>query len=58
MKPLELTTAKYSKEKFGGLGYVTVYDGDAGKSTEPEAKEIFTWCAPNLHPIRNIESTS
>jgi hypothetical protein len=56
MKPLELTKAKYSKEKFGRLGYVTVYDGDAEESTEPEAKEIFTWCAPHSRSIRSILS--
>lgn len=43
MKPLEMIKGKYSKEKFGGLGYVTVYGPEVEKSTEPEYKEIFTW---------------
>jgi hypothetical protein len=48
MKPLELAKAKYSKEKFGGLGYVTVYETEGQNSTEPESKEIFTWYIPPL----------
>lgn len=43
MKPLEMVKARHSKEKFGGLGYVTVYETEASKSAEPEGKEIFTW---------------
>ena len=43
MRPLELAKAKYSKDKFGGLGSVTVYETEAQTSTEPESKEIFTW---------------
>lgn len=50
MKPLEMTKAKYSKDKFGGLGYVTVYESEGEKSAEPEAKEIFTWCVSPLLP--------
>jgi hypothetical protein len=54
IKPLELTKAKYSKEKFGGLGYVTVYEGGVEKSTEPEAKEIFTWYVTlSSHRLQN-----
>lgn len=52
MKPLELTKAKHSREKFSGLGYVTVYqgveksyEGYHKKPTAPESKEIFTWYA-------------
>lgn len=43
MKPREMIKAKYNKEKFGGLGFVTVYAADAESNAEPEAKEIFTW---------------
>jgi hypothetical protein len=43
MKPLEMIKGKYSKNKFGGLGYVTVYEPEGEKSAEPESKEIFTW---------------
>ncbi|TRX91517.1 hypothetical protein FHL15_007522 [Xylaria flabelliformis] len=39
-KPLELIKQTYSKEKFGGLGYVTVHAGD---EKDEKAKEIFTW---------------
>ncbi|KAI8623213.1 CRAL-TRIO domain-containing protein, partial [Xylariaceae sp. FL1651] len=46
MQPLELIKQKYSKEKFGGLGYVTTYSKDEigeGKEKDPQAREIFTW---------------
>jgi phosphatidylinositol transfer protein SFH5 len=43
MKPLEMIKGKYSEIKFGGLGYVTVYEPEGEKSAEPESKEIFTW---------------
>jgi len=55
MKPLELAKAKYSKEKFNGLGYVTVYETKAQKpAADPESKEIFTWCvSPPPPPPRS-----
>ncbi|KAI1324637.1 CRAL-TRIO domain-containing protein [Xylariaceae sp. FL0255] len=40
MKPLELITQKYSKEKFGSLGYVTTYEGG---EKEAGAREVLTW---------------
>ncbi|KAI1736045.1 CRAL-TRIO domain-containing protein [Xylaria scruposa] len=41
-KPLELIKQTYSKEKFGGLGYVTVHATEEGDEKE-KAREIFTW---------------
>lgn len=41
MRPLELIQQSFSKEKFGGLGYVTVHSTEGGE--EDTAKEIFTW---------------
>lgn len=41
MQPLELIKQSFSKEKFGGLGYVTVHSTEGGG--EGTAKEIFTW---------------
>jgi phosphatidylinositol transfer protein SFH5 len=49
MKPLELVKKAYSKDKFGGLGYVTVHGEVEGK------KEIFTW---NIYGnTKSIEAT-
>ncbi|KAI0188192.1 CRAL-TRIO domain-containing protein [Xylaria flabelliformis] len=42
-KPLELIKQTYSKEKFGGLGYVTVHAAEGDEKDEKAAKEIFTW---------------
>ncbi|KAI1174805.1 CRAL-TRIO domain-containing protein [Nemania sp. FL0916] len=41
-QPLELIKQTFSKEKFGGLGYVTVYPA-GGENKKDAAKEIFTW---------------
>ncbi len=41
-KPLELAKKVFSKDKFGGLGYVTKYL-EQSETTEPEGKEVFTW---------------
>lgn len=38
MKPLDLVKKTFSRAKFDGLGYVTVYGG-----TDPAEKEVFTW---------------
>ncbi|KAL2016214.1 hypothetical protein VTK56DRAFT_4071 [Thermocarpiscus australiensis] len=40
-RPLELVKKTFSKAKFEGLGYVTVYVQEG--STEPDGKEVFTW---------------
>lgn len=49
-KPLESLSRQFSKEKFGGLGYVTVYGGDV-----PETKEVFTW---NIYGIvKSMDAT-
>lgn len=40
-KPLELIKDSYSKEKFGGLGYITSYTDST--SSGVEGKEVFTW---------------
>jgi phosphatidylinositol transfer protein SFH5 len=43
-QPLELIKKTFSKEKFGGLGYVTVYSADNQEGgSNKAAKEIFTW---------------
>ncbi|KAI0547038.1 CRAL-TRIO domain-containing protein [Xylaria curta] len=46
-KPLELIEKTYSKEKFGGLGYVTIHatEGDEkeGDEKKEKAREVFTW---------------
>ena len=41
MKPLDLLKKQFNRNKFGGLGYTTVY-GDAD-STDPGVREVFTW---------------
>ncbi|KAI0160758.1 CRAL-TRIO domain-containing protein [Xylariaceae sp. FL1272] len=49
MQPLELVKQKYSKEKFGTLGYVTTHSGDAA------AREVFTW---NIYGnVKSIDTT-
>ncbi|KAI8945557.1 CRAL-TRIO domain-containing protein [Xylaria longipes] len=40
-QPLELIKQTFSKEKFGGLGYVTVHATEGGG--KEKANEIFTW---------------
>ncbi|KAK5637216.1 hypothetical protein RRF57_012928 [Xylaria bambusicola] len=56
MNPRELVKQAFSKEKFGGLGYVTVHsadekDGDVKTST----REIFTW---NIYgKVKSIDMT-
>ncbi|KAI1120623.1 CRAL-TRIO domain-containing protein [Nemania abortiva] len=43
-QPLQLIKQTFSKEKFGGLGYVTVHVADKKEGGEEEAaREIFTW---------------
>ncbi|KAJ8113879.1 hypothetical protein ONZ43_g5045 [Nemania bipapillata] len=43
-QPLELIKQTFSKDKFGGLGYVTVYSADAKDGDEKDKpREIFTW---------------
>ncbi|KAI1314064.1 CRAL-TRIO domain-containing protein [Xylaria venustula] len=43
-QPLELIKQTFSKEKFGGLGYVTVYSAEEKDGGEKDgAREIFTW---------------
>ncbi|KAI1349129.1 CRAL-TRIO domain-containing protein [Xylaria sp. FL0043] len=48
-RPLELVKQTFSKEKFGGLGYVTTYSAPAddkdeeGEGEKVKAREIFTW---------------
>lgn len=52
-KPLDLVKKVFSKTKFDGLGYVTKYSQDG--STEPEAKEVFTW---NIYGgVKSIDET-
>ena len=67
-KPRELLEKKFSKEQFGGLGYVSVYhvggDGKSEKEEEgreegggwdPEKREVFTW---NVYgAVKDIEKT-
>lgn len=36
----KLVAKLYSKDKFGGLGYITIYDGDMAS---PDTREVFTW---------------
>ncbi|KAG9786149.1 hypothetical protein KCU88_g2340, partial [Aureobasidium melanogenum] len=53
MQPLEWIKKKFNRNKFQGLGYVTVY-GEAD-SVDPEAKEIITW---NIYgSVKNMEET-
>lgn len=53
MKPLELTSKKFNRRKFQGLGYVTVYG--APDAADPEAKEVFTW---NIYgSVKHVEET-
>lgn len=40
MNVSKLVAKQYSKEKFGGLGYITNYDGE---TMTPETREVFTW---------------
>ncbi|KAI0810022.1 CRAL-TRIO domain-containing protein [Xylaria sp. FL0064] len=43
-QPLELIKQTFSKEKFGGLGYVTTYSAAADDGDDKDkAREIFTW---------------
>lgn len=54
-KPLDLVKQSFSKTKFGGLGYVTKYGSDEAESTDPEAREIFTW---NIYGgVKDIDET-
>jgi hypothetical protein len=48
MQPLELIKQTYSKEKFGSLGYVTIYskkgaEKENGGEKDVRDREIFTW---------------
>ncbi|KAF2970485.1 hypothetical protein GQX73_g3116 [Xylaria multiplex] len=40
-QPLKLIQQTFSKEKFGGLGYVTTYSAEGDE--KDKAREIFTW---------------
>ncbi|KAI0536810.1 CRAL-TRIO domain-containing protein [Xylaria digitata] len=40
-QPLKLIEQTFSKEKFGGLGYVTTYSAEGDE--KDKAREIFTW---------------
>lgn len=40
-KPQDLVHRSYSKSKFEGLGFVTIYTAE--EESEPEHKEVFTW---------------
>lgn len=52
-KPLELVEKVFSKAKFDGLGYVTLYQEEG--SSEPEGKEVFTW---NIYGgVKSIDET-
>ncbi len=43
-QPLELIKQTFSKEKFGGLGYVSTYSTEEkGGAEKDKAREIFTW---------------
>lgn len=42
-QPLELIKQTFSKDKFGGLGYVTVHHTPEEGDEKDKAKEIFTW---------------
>lgn len=54
-KPLELMKKAFEKGKFGGLGYVTTYTGDAENAASPENKEVFTW---NIYGgVKSIDET-
>ncbi|RMZ78637.1 hypothetical protein DV738_g3804, partial [Chaetothyriales sp. CBS 135597] len=53
-KPLELPAATFSKDKFAGLGYVTVY-GDTSASAKPEDKEVFTWNVYGI--VKDLDKT-
>lgn len=54
-KPLELVKKTYSKAKFEGLGFVTIYTADGDLATEPEGREVFTW---NIYGgVKSIEET-
>ncbi|EMR62251.1 putative phosphatidylinositol transfer protein sfh5 protein [Eutypa lata UCREL1] len=54
-KPLDLVKQSFSKTKFGGLGYVTKYGSGEAESTDPEAREIFTW---NIYGgVKDIDET-
>ncbi|RMD40651.1 hypothetical protein DV735_g4468, partial [Chaetothyriales sp. CBS 134920] len=53
-KPLELTAATFSRERFAGLGYVTVY-GDTSASAKPEDKEVFTWNVYGI--VKDLDKT-
>ncbi len=53
MKPRELMKKKFSRAKFGGLGYVTTY-GDV-EAADPTAREVFTW---NIYGgVKNVDET-
>ncbi|KAI2638396.1 CRAL-TRIO domain-containing protein [Xylaria nigripes] len=56
MQPLDLIKQSFSREKFGGLGYITTYFQDGKeKNEDPRAREIFTW---NIYGIvKSIEVT-
>lgn len=58
-KPLELLKRKFNRDKFGGLGYVTVYEDQeeksGGEGWDPEKKEVFTW---NIYGgVKNVDET-
>ncbi|KAI1262875.1 CRAL-TRIO domain-containing protein [Xylariaceae sp. FL1019] len=55
MQPLDLVKQKYSKEKFGTLGYVTTHSSDGNDKSDPQGREIFTW---NIYGnVKSIDTT-
>ncbi|EXJ86508.1 phosphatidylinositol transfer protein SFH5 [Capronia epimyces CBS 606.96] len=53
IKPLDLLGKKFNRNKFQGLGYVTVYG--ALDAPDPEAKEVITW---NIYgSVKHVEET-
>ncbi|RMZ79014.1 hypothetical protein DV737_g3648, partial [Chaetothyriales sp. CBS 132003] len=54
IKPLDLIADTFSKDKFGGLGYVTVY-GDSSPTAKPEDKEVFTWNVYGI--VKDLDKT-
>lgn len=55
-KPLDLLNQKFSKPKFGGLGYVANYSkGDEAKDTATGPQQVFTW---NIYgSVKSIDET-
>ncbi|KAI0389610.1 CRAL-TRIO domain-containing protein [Xylariaceae sp. FL0594] len=55
LKPLDLVKKAYSRERFGGLGYVTVHPAPTGDGMVDAEREVFTW---NIYGnSKSIETT-